>query len=115
MKKKESLKELQTTTSKPVRKMGRPPKQEKKKLVGEPVKMEPIIIQEDEPLQQLVEEMGFKDEKGNEFKVILYKGNKNRTLKTVYCFNGMEVKPATYTGANSAYAFWNLLKEKLHK
>lgn len=71
-------------------------------------------IEEDTKSLELIESIEFKN--GENTLTIRFSKKHNRMYRIqVFLNNQTEVRPVTYTGANTGYAFWNLLKGALKK
>lgn len=67
-----------------------------------------VISEEDDALFSIFQEMSFVEGK-NEIKICMRK-QKNRAVRLEISLNGVEIRPATFTGSLSAMNYWKLLQ-----
>lgn len=77
------------------------------------------LIQESEStnqsVYQILETMEFKDQNENTLNIRFTRVNNRRIRVQVFLNDKIEVRPVSYQGSSSAYAFWILLKGALKK
>jgi hypothetical protein len=74
-------------------------------------KIDPIPEKDTAPV--LVDQIIFKDDKGNEVKVCLFSTKTRHFRMQVFLNEKMELRPTTFTGNNAAMSFWELFKKNL--